>query len=287
MISDPALHRIRIGEATPEEARTAIREALAGQVPDVAENIYTALRAWTWKALQTRRFDSEMSDWYRVIRTTGAAMSDRDLSVSHYVEALAHLVEESLRYAGSHSTKQLLARSHLGEILQAVQLNNGRLDRARLAELLRLGSSRLSQLTTDLIVAGALERETEGKFATFVITDRGREMLETWGVRRRAELVEESAIERKALSSVVHKIKWSDVEETTNEDQHSYAFAIVDAMKGVSKSRSTSACFNRDRVFPGARRTIADPSLMSDRNNEGFSMPAPAFIDTREEILCG
>ena len=186
MIANPQLHRIRTGEASPKEARAVVRDLVAAADPSGYSALYAALRSWTWKAMQTRRFDAELSEWFDVLRGASAATAKRDARVSHYLQGLAHLVDDSLRYGVTHHTALLLTRSHVGEILALVARHNGRIERDRLVEALGLTDSRLSQLLSELTIAGALERQKEGRYARFVLTDTGRELLETWSALRRS-----------------------------------------------------------------------------------------------------
>lgn len=187
MIANAALHRIRTGEATSQEARLTIRDLIAKDGAGASAALYTALRGWTWKALQSRRFDDELSEWFRVMRATAAVLAKTDDVTSRYIQALAHLVEESIRYGESHTRNRLIGRSHVGDILEIVRRHNGRIDREALEAETGLGKSRLSQLLSDLVIAGALDREKDGRHATFVLTDSGRDLLDGWRRSRAAE----------------------------------------------------------------------------------------------------
>lgn len=197
MIANRQLNRIRTGEATPKEARAVIRDLVAAADPAGFPALYAALRGWTWKAMQTRRFDEELSDWFQVLKGASTATARLDVQISHHLQVLSHLVDDSLRYAATHHAEQLLTRSHVGEILSLVSHHNGRIQRDRLTEAMGLTDSRLSQLLSELTIAGALERQKDGRHARFVLTDTGRELVETWSALRRTaqdadELDEES-----------------------------------------------------------------------------------------------
>lgn len=173
------LDRIQSGDASAKEAHSLLREALASDVIGSA-SIYAALRSWTWKALLGRRFDEEMEAWFRVLRNTSAQLHRRDDKAGFYVEALMHLVDESLRYGAANRRELLMGRSHMGELLDLVRQQNGRAERSLIESRMGLKTSRLSQILTEMTVAGALNRELDGKHATFVLTDEGRALLETW-----------------------------------------------------------------------------------------------------------
>ena len=178
MIVYPELNRIQAGDATPSEARKAIRALLAEATPERSALLYAALRGWTWKALMARRLDNDLSEWFSVLRSTSAQLGRLDAEHSHYVLSLSHLIDDTLRYAASSARTNILSRSHVGEILELVRRNNGRCERVKIEAEAGLSSSRLSQLLTELTVEGFLSREVDGKRAIFILTDAGRELLD-------------------------------------------------------------------------------------------------------------
>lgn len=171
------LQFIQTGDASAEEAMKALREVVEAHGVKGANAIRTALRAWTWKAMQTRRADAELRDWYRVIRTTSGLLEKVDGRASAYLEALAHLVEESVRHAEARPRTDLLKRAHVATILEYVAKVGGRIERARLAEEIDVSNSRLSQILTELTVAGALERSGHGRRAIYELASSGTASL--------------------------------------------------------------------------------------------------------------
>ncbi len=180
MIANKALHRIQTGEASPKEARKALRDALAHSDERTAASLYEALRGWTWSALSERRFDDEMEDWFKVLQSASVAVADIDDDTSRYLLVLSHLVDDSLRVAPRLVLERLLTRSHLGDLLEMVRRNNGRIARSALEEEIGLSSSRLSQLLSELILVGALLREPDGRRALYTLSDLGRDVLDRW-----------------------------------------------------------------------------------------------------------
>lgn len=215
MIANSNLHRIRTGEATPAEARETIRALIAKDGPKAAPAIYGALRGWTWKALQMRRFDDDLAEWFKVIKATASVLGRQDGATSKFVEGLAHLVDDSLRFAVTHAQQQLAQRSHLGEILEIVRRNNGRIGRDQLEREAALGSSHLSQLLGELQISGALERRPDGKKAVFILTETGRDLLEHWHDERRAR-----ATPQVEEDPTLHlpQVEWLDTQELRVED---------------------------------------------------------------------
>lgn len=99
MISNSELHRIRTGEATPDEARQTLRTLLIEDEENSASEIYNALRSWTWKALYLRRSDEELESWYHVIKAVSMILKRSNPMISAFIETLAHLVDDSIRYS--------------------------------------------------------------------------------------------------------------------------------------------------------------------------------------------
>ncbi len=275
MIANKALHRIQTGDATPREARQAVLAVIANLTPETSASLYAALRSWTWKALLTRRFDSEMEEWFRVLRTTASTLARRSDVTGHYVEALSHLVDESLRYAAFNSRGELMSRSHIGELLSIVRRNNGRVERSVIEHEAGLRSSRLSQLLTELTVAGALSRELDNKRATFTLTDEGRELLDTWTAAPRPAASGEPPIDTKYAAHVAR-----------HEDQPpvSPGNAFEDRLEIVELGRST-ALLIWDGVIPDkgvySNATVVTPAndVLQDGNKAPFKPRVSSHLE--------
>lgn len=190
MIVNKALHRIQTGDATAKEARRTLRDLFESEDHKAVEQLYAALRSWTWKALSTRRFDKEMEEWFELLQAASARSRPLDERTSHFFMALSDLVDESLRFAPTRQIDRLVTRSHIGDLLDIVRRHNGRIDRARLETESGLSPSRLSQLLTELVVFGALNRESDSRRAIFTLTDTGREVQERWADAQKRPRVE-------------------------------------------------------------------------------------------------
>ena len=269
MILDPALHQIELGQATAKEARKAVREFLQAEAPSIAA-LYTALRSWTWNALVSRRGDHELSEWHSILKAAGTAVGTKDSAISHYLHGLAHLVDDSLRHAAANSHDQLLARSHLGDLLTIIQRNNGQIERERLAVTTTLNNSRLSQLLTDLVSAGLVDREQEGRKARFILTQAGTDFLERWQeVRRAPGSASEPPRERLANKRQRHRdLKWHEASEA--RDKH-YVIDLVSALKAMPQRKdffSTSFAEVAPELSAGAGRPRVGDVL--DSNDGAF-----------------
>lgn len=105
MIIDVRLHQIRTGEASAHDARKVIAEYLQTAALTGYPNLLAALRAWTWKAIHSHRFDADMVRWFHVLRGTAATMKGHDPAGAAYVQALAELVDDSLRFSAARLTQ--------------------------------------------------------------------------------------------------------------------------------------------------------------------------------------
>jgi predicted transcriptional regulator len=248
MIVNKALHRIQTGEATPKEARQTLRELLANRDPKASHALYPALRSWTWKALSTRRFDPEMTEWFELLQAVSVRLRKMDVQTSHYIAALSDLVDESLRFAPTRDIERLLTRSHVGDLLEIVRRNNGRVDRSRLESDSGLSTSRLSQLLTELTVLGALNREPDGRRAIFVLTDLGREIQTRWvEAQTRPRCVAELEATFRPRTAP---------QKTEDVDRHERLFVIQHALKTVF-IEATELSAKRRQAVPVAVSTDA------------------------------
>lgn len=180
MIPNTALHRITIGTAKPAEARKALKACLASSDPRDQEQAYAALRGWTWKAMATRRLGDSLQEWFAIMRSAESVVSKKNPNLAARLSVLSDLVDESIRFSEASTDEALLRRNHLGAILDIVRSNNGRIRRKQLADQAGLGEAHLSQLLTELIVRGKLERFQDSREAEFVLTEAGREFADLW-----------------------------------------------------------------------------------------------------------
>ena len=160
---------------TPRSAAELVRGALASDEPQAAERVYRAFRAWTWKALTTRRYDSEVRAWRELVRATAAAAkSQREEAVSLKLDVLSDLLYESIQFAEHEPIAEVLRRTHVRSILLALRPSEG-VGRLRLVESLKLKDANLSRVLLMMQSAGLIEREQLGKAAAFRLTLRGLE----------------------------------------------------------------------------------------------------------------
>ncbi|MCP2216240.1 hypothetical protein [Bradyrhizobium elkanii] len=170
-----ALDRIGRGDATPAEAATVIRTALAAE-PSLVERVYDALRDVTWRTLTSRSFGDELPNWYDVIRHAAAvAGSKAGSDVAAKMLAFADLISQSARFAELQPLEEVLNRKHTKSLLAALAGAGKSITNIALMSILGLRESNLSRVTGALQGTGLIERTSSGKEASFTLTDRGRQ----------------------------------------------------------------------------------------------------------------
>lgn len=176
------LDSIALAESDLPEARARIASVLAQSSDKAARRVYVALRAWTWKALNGRRRDTELRGWYELIRSTSAAMEDRFPGLSLQMKVLHELLYESISASELLRVDELLRRKHVLDLLKHLAAApEGRMDRDRLGKLLSLNQANLTRVLNMLTAAGLVERRTHGRQAAFELTKTGTEALKAAG----------------------------------------------------------------------------------------------------------
>src|SRR4051794_13774527 len=113
-----SLDRIALGDVTPAEARIILSEALAPGSPHTVQALYTALRAWVWKALNERKRDGELTEWFDIIKRTAAHVVDDHPTLSERLQVLLDLIYESISISEVLPVQELLKRRHVRDVLE-------------------------------------------------------------------------------------------------------------------------------------------------------------------------
>ena len=165
------LNEIALGQATPSQARAAIRSALEAGTAASWERVYTVLRAWVWKALDGRRRDAELGEWFDILRRTRAFLADKDPAQAERLHVLHDLIHESITASEVLSPAVVLSRAYVPEIL--AMLRSGPTDRAEIGNRLQLKQSNLSRILNMMSSARLIERTVYGRRAIFELTPFG------------------------------------------------------------------------------------------------------------------
>ena len=89
------LNTVARPDADPAQARAVLASLLDSNSLDVMRDIYVALRAWVWKALDQRRRDPELREWHDIIAASSAIMAPQQPDLAAKLDVLHELVSES------------------------------------------------------------------------------------------------------------------------------------------------------------------------------------------------
>jgi hypothetical protein len=185
MATDATLDDIALGDVGPAQARAALSKAFGGEDPKAAGRAYTALRAWVWKALDGRRRDAELREWFDVLKRAAAFLRTRDVALAERVAALHELIHESIVVSERLPMRAVLQRRHVRDVLaMLVVAPGGRLDRAEVGRRLGLKQGNLTRVLNMVTEAGLAERTVHGKQAEFQLTRAGLDAAAELGFRK-------------------------------------------------------------------------------------------------------
>lgn len=187
MATDATLDGIALGDVDPAQALAALSKAFGGSEPNAVHRAYAALRAWVWKALDGRRRDPELREWFDVLRRVAAFLRPKHPLLAERVAVLHELVHESIAVSERLPTEETLQRRHVREVLSMLDMAPGnRLDRSEIGRRLGLKQGNLSRVLNMVTEAGLAERVVHGKQAEFRLTRMGEEAVERHGLRKAA-----------------------------------------------------------------------------------------------------
>lgn len=180
-----ALDEIAFGDMTAADAHRVIVPHLTDLTEKRAQRIYTVLRSWLWKALNERRRDEDMREWFNVLRSVSAYFLKRAPMHAERIRVLYELLHESISVPEVMPTEEILQRSHVREILLLLHASRSKSrERSFIGEQLDLKQANLSRVMNLLLSNGLVDRVVSGKSASFKLT--------VDGLRRAAEIAAES-----------------------------------------------------------------------------------------------
>ena len=74
MAQGVGLNDIASADASPAQAREALLAIFGQPTPDLLRDVYLALRAWVWKALDQRRRNSVLRAWNDILGSASSLM---------------------------------------------------------------------------------------------------------------------------------------------------------------------------------------------------------------------
>lgn len=90
------LEEVALGELSADEAHKAIRPLLLELDERNAQRIYSVLRTWVWKALNSRRRDDELRDWYDLLQNLASYIGNDYKAQAERIRVLYELIYESI-----------------------------------------------------------------------------------------------------------------------------------------------------------------------------------------------
>ena len=85
------------GDASPAQAREILFSIFRQPTPDLLLDVYVALRAWVWKALDQRRRGPELTAWSDLLGIASSLMAQNGQpALGERLGALRELVGESI-----------------------------------------------------------------------------------------------------------------------------------------------------------------------------------------------
>lgn len=168
------LENLALGEVTLEEGSKTVRAVLAHLDASSAADLYEALRSWTWKTLEARRRDDELSGWMDMFSRASSHIEtiSRDLAIK--IEAFIELLQASVMTAAVAADRDPLARKHVRSAMACIYHAQGRIRRRELMDHLGLKAPNLSRVMTPLQDDGYVMREVDGREIFYRLTIKGR-----------------------------------------------------------------------------------------------------------------
>lgn len=173
------LEDVMSGETTARQAHDVISPLLSSGDEGQVRKACTALRAWTWKALNERRRDSDLRVWYNHLKGYAAFLEESDPEHSIRLSVLCELIYESVSVAEVIPVQELLKRQHPAAIMLA--LSNAGLDgmkRSALAEAMEMKPANLSRIVSLLVANGLIERDGFTDEVSYTISAHGQREVE-------------------------------------------------------------------------------------------------------------
>lgn len=175
MLLAVTLNDIARGDADPTQARALVADMLERASRETLLDLYHALRAWVWKALDQRRRGPELRDWHDIIASSATVTGGSDPSLGAKLDSLQELLSESIAVSAKHETFDVTRRQHVAKALEFLAVHGGAADRERIGAHLGLAQANLTRVLNLMLTAGLLERSACGKRASFRLTRRGVE----------------------------------------------------------------------------------------------------------------
>jgi DNA-binding MarR family transcriptional regulator len=203
MAQGVTLNGIASADASPAQAREVLLAIFGQPTPDVLRDVYLALRAWVWKALDQRRRDPDLRAWNDILGAASSLMAQNGQpSLGERITALHELLSESISVGETLGAVDVTQRQHVAEALDFLAESDGQANRSAIGERLCLGQANLTRVLNLMSAAGLIERTTLGKEAIFALSRAGRAAHQTRAASKRRRLMNKRQIGAKKARSV-------------------------------------------------------------------------------------
>ena len=168
------LNSIARAEASAAQARETLLAVLGQPSEELLQDVYLALRAFAWKALDQRRRDPELREWDDLLCAAATLMAQQGQpALAERLTALHELLSESVAVSETLAAQDITRRQHVAEVLDVLASNGGQANRSAIGGHLSLGQANLTRVLNLMATAGLIERTTLGKEAVFSLSRRG------------------------------------------------------------------------------------------------------------------
>lgn len=251
MANQALLDDIATGEATLESGAAAITHVLDHLDDENVDELFSALRSWVWKTLESRRRDDELVDWIDLFGRVAAYLENQWGALATKLEAYVELLQASVMVAGAAATSDPLKRKHVRTILSLVYRSGGKLRRQQLLEGVGLKDANLSNIIAPLRDRGWIQREMDGREAIYRLTERGREVTLSIVAHHPIPPAHEErlVISRRIKTWRVKTSEWGELRDENDRLEPPSYLAIVDydAMVGALPARTERVGFLHDK----------------------------------------
>ena len=170
-----ALEAVELGEASLEQAERTLADCLANGHEVSDHEIYSALKLWTWRAVEAKRRDDQLPAWGQLIATVAAHFERRGSPLAAKVETLAEIIHPSIMLATADTLFDALRLKHVRAILKLVANSRGSISRRDLMAETKLKEANLTRVMGPLIDQGWFQRESYGREVIYRLTELGRD----------------------------------------------------------------------------------------------------------------
>ncbi|MCJ8057153.1 MarR family transcriptional regulator [Shinella curvata] len=162
---------------SPADAFSAVKAYLAdGGTAQARETVYEKVQSLVFHLIAGRRFGGSLDEWAVVVGRIRGLVEVNDRLLAERFIVLGELLEQAHHFADVHSVADVLSKKHVSAILTAVGANPDGVDRKQLLASFNLGDANLSRILTNLVTAGLIDREWEGRDVTVKLSEYGRKI---------------------------------------------------------------------------------------------------------------